>query len=453
MEKRMLIRELDKNTFIAPGNRKLRFLLILICLIPSLSFADDPIQSLMSPKPETRADGAKQILQSKDKRYVPSVMEVEFFWTLRRDREKVNEMGEILRRLTGQNPGDRYFDWIQWIGRHPEIKPMNSYLALKREILSAIDPAFSQFLTDETSIRIRPEEIVWGGVLKDGIPALVNPPHVGASEAKYLQNSDKVFGVFLNGEARAYPLRIMDWHEMVNDVLGGKPFAMPYCTLYSAAIVYDPQVGQTLHTFGSSGLLYRSNKLMYDHQTLSLWSALSGEPVAGKLVDKGISLKVLPVVRTTWGEWKERHPQTTVLSLNTGFARDYNVEPYKDYFQSSETMFPVPEEDHRLAAKEFIFALRLEKIKKAYPLDVLIKKGILMDQIGQLNVVLVTDPKGKSVRAYQCDHVQPDESWKPSEEAFDSPDGRSQCVRLPGHLAYWFGWYAQFPDTLLYKEE
>ncbi len=186
----------------------IRFLLILILVVPSISLAEDPVRSLMSPDRETRSNGTKQILESKDKRYVPSVMEVDFYWTLKRDRQKANEMGEILRKLTGENPGDRYFDWLRWIGRHPEIKPMDTYLVLKREILSSIDPAIGQFLTDVTSIRIRPEEIVWGGVVKDGIPALINPPHSEAAEARYLQDSDEVFGVFLNGEARAYPIRI-----------------------------------------------------------------------------------------------------------------------------------------------------------------------------------------------------------------------------------------------------
>ena len=185
-----------------------------------------------------------------------------------------------------------------------------------------------------------------------------------------MRDSDYVFGIVLGGEARAYPLRIMDWHEMANDVVGGAPVSIPYCTLCGSAIAYNPKIGETTYTFGSSGLLYRSNKLMYDHNTQSLWSALSGEPVAGKLVDRDLKLEVLPIVRTTWGEWKRKHPETTVLDIRTGHDRDYNKEPYKEYFESSKTMFPVPVEDSRVALKEFVFALRIGKIRKAYPLNI-----------------------------------------------------------------------------------
>ncbi len=430
-----------------------RLTLLVILLFTNFALASDPISDLMNADHDVRQNAAKQILQSKDLRYVPSLAEVAFFWTIKRNRESVDEISNVLQKLTGEKEQEKYFEWLQWIGKHPEIKPLPNYVALKRSVFQTIDPALASFLENESSIRIRPEEIVWGGVRKDGIPALVNPPNISASEAGYLRDSDYVFGIVLGGEARAYPLRIMDWHEMANDVVGGAPVSIPYCTLCGSAIAYNPKIGETTYTFGSSGLLYRSNKLMYDHNTQSLWSALSGEPVAGKLVDRDLKLEVLPIVRTTWGEWKRKHPETTVLDIRTGHDRDYNKEPYKEYFESSKTMFPVPVEDSRVALKEFVFALRIGKIRKAYPLKLLASNPFLHDTVGEVKVALVTQAEAKSVRAYRCDSIQAESSWKAEEEFLISPDGHTKCPRLGGHLAYWFGWFAQFPDTELFTAE
>ena len=144
------------------------------------------------------------------------------------------------------------------------------------------------------------EEIAWGGVLVDGIPALDNPRMTTASAASYLNPDDPVFGVEINGDARAYPLRIANWHEMVNDVVGGVPVSLAYCTLCGSGILFDGRVAGRAEpfTFGSSGLLYRSNKLMYDRQTDSLWEQFAGHPVTGKLTGSKIELKLLLLVLT-----------------------------------------------------------------------------------------------------------------------------------------------------------
>lgn len=429
-----------------------RLTLIILILGAGSSYGLTPIQQLMSSDAAVRKEAAKELVKSGNRNYIPSIIEVAFYYTIKKDRAGVDEIISLLRKITNENPGTRYFDWVRWIGKHSEIQPLPEYVALKREILSIIDRALASFLKDEKSLRIRPEEIVWGGVKKDGIPALINPPNISAEEATYLKDSDRVFGVFLNNESRAYPLRIMDWHEMVNDVVGGRAFTIPYCTLCGSAILYDTQIDGRTFTFGSSGLLYRSNKLMYDHNTESLWSALSGEPVAGKLAGGSLKLQILPIILTTWGEWRRRHSDTTVLSLQTGYNRDYNVEPYREYFASDKLMFPVPVEDDRLALKEFIFALRLGKTLKAYPLDLLVRKGRIQDRVGDMNVVLIADASNRSARAYKCTSGTPNESWQTSEESLTAPDGSQKCSRLPGHLAYWFGWYAQFPDTELFTE-
>ena len=137
--------------------------------------------------------------------------------------------GNALRHLTGERYGDdAWREWINWLGRHSEITPPSEFAAWKSGLLSAIDPAMGAFLYQDVPSRIRIEEIVWGGVRKDGIPDLRYPPNIPAAEAAYLEGSDRVFGVAINGEHRAYPLRILNAHEMANDLLGGEPIALAY---------------------------------------------------------------------------------------------------------------------------------------------------------------------------------------------------------------------------------
>jgi hypothetical protein len=133
-----------------------------------------------------------------------------------------------LERLTGQQFGDKWDKWVEWLQQHEEIRPTRNFLAWKANVYSRIDPAFENFLYPGVPYRIRIEEIVWGGVRKDGIPALINPRHIKPAEATYLTPPDLVFGVSINGDNRAYPLRILDWHEMFNDVVGGKPITLSY---------------------------------------------------------------------------------------------------------------------------------------------------------------------------------------------------------------------------------
>ncbi len=142
-------------------------------------------------------------------------------------------------------------------------------------------------------------------------PPLKNPKMIRARAASYLADDDIVFGVAIDGDVRAYPKRILAWHEMVKDTIAGRPLNGVYCTLCGAMILYDVTVDGVHHELGTSGFLYRSNKLMYDHASKSLWSTLTGTPVVGPLAGRGIELKLLHVVTTTWQEWNKRHPRTS----------------------------------------------------------------------------------------------------------------------------------------------
>lgn len=367
-----------------------------------------------------------------------------------------SEYRAAFQQLTGE-PARDWFEAMLWQEAHPEVVPHSSYRALKVESFERIDPNFLRFLGGDKSrrenMRIRLEEISWGGVRVDGIPSLDNPTLIPAGQASYLLDDDLVFGVEINGDARAYPLRIMGWHEMFNDVIGGVPVALAYCTLCGAGVLYETTVpGQASpFLFGSSGFLYRSNKLMFDRTTDSLWNQFTGKPVAGSLVNSGIELKTRPVTITSWREWRGDHPDTRVLSLETGHNRNYGSGVvYNDYFGSPDLMFPSLGGGRDLTQKDYVFGLRVTAGAKAYPLRAFQGGKVINDRVGLQNVVLVGDAATRTVRAYDSGGRQfvsagrkqlsaNDGVWSVGEENLTGPGGQ-RLARLPGHIAYWFGW-------------
>ncbi|MFN2387310.1 MAG: DUF3179 domain-containing protein, partial [Thermoanaerobaculia bacterium] len=356
------------------------------------------LERLLGGDDSSRSGARVGILRSGDRSLLPALVDALFFASSSARPDVV----ACLEGLSKEKLGSNYRYWVEYIGGHEEIRPAEGYRAWKAALFSRIDPSFARFLDPAHPIRIRPEEIVWGGVKKDGIPALKNPRSIAAAAASFLEESEMVFGVAFRGEARAYPQRLMDWHEMVNDTVGGQAFAISYCTLCGSAIAFATQLsdGRSL-LFGSSGLLYRSNKLMYDEGTLSLWSNMTGEPVAGPLAGRGIALPVLPMTVTRWGDWKRSHPETSVASLQTGFDRDYSPgAAYGKYFESPETMFPVWKRDGALEPKEWVYGLRREGAARAYPLRILFEERVVNDSVGSLPIVLVADPASRSIRAY-----------------------------------------------------
>ena len=279
------------------------------------------VRTALLARGKAQRDRALQILVQRDR---PDVIPA-FIAVMRMLPDEDGRLLDALQRLAGTEFPRDWKAWVEWQEARPEIRPYRGFTAFKAEILASIDPSFRDFLHRGIRHEIRIEEIVWGGVKKDGLPALVNAEQVAASEAAYLHDEETVFGVGINGDYRAYPMRILNWHEMFNDVVGGVPVSLAYCTLCGSGILFDTRVPgrRKPFVFGSSGLLYRSNKLMYDTATKSLWNQFTGRPVVGKLARSGIKLTILPVVITRWRDWLAAHPNTTVLSLNTGFRRDY----------------------------------------------------------------------------------------------------------------------------------
>ena len=371
----------------------------------------------------------------------------------------------LLERATGQSFGRDTDGWWQWIwSRNPGIH--SEYSNFKAELYALIDPSFRDYFDGDPAARIRLDEIRWGGVLRDGIPPLDLPAFTDARTARYLDDDNIVFGVAMNGDARAYPKRILAWHEMFKDTIGGEHFTGVYCTLCGSMILYRSAIDGEHHELGTSGFLFRSNKLMYDHSTRSLWSTLSGGPVVGPLAEQEVELDPLFVVTTTWGEWRRRHPGTKVLSIDTGHERDYSEgAAYRDYFGTDELMFAVPRLDRRLRNKDEVFALRFPEIpdeQLAISVGFLARETVHHDSLGEIDLIVLTDPSGAS-RAYETrgrrfdrwdgQDVVWDESggrWTLSESEL-SIRGQPSLRRLPGHRAFWFGWYAQYPDTRLIR--
>ncbi|MBI1390618.1 MAG: DUF3179 domain-containing protein [bacterium] len=225
-----------------------------------------------------------------------------------------------------------------------------------------------------TTCLIDRAEIFSGGPPKDGIPALTAPKVVPVAGAKYPEATGLVVGVTIDGEARAYPIGILDWHEAINDTLGGVPIVVTHCPLCRSSLVFRRDVGGHVREFGISGLLYQSNVLLYDRQTdpkeESLWSQALMKAVCGPAAQESLELEVVDSTLTTFADWKQLHPDSTVLSLETGHDRPYRQQAYSSYFGSDQLMFPVKDRTNRrpdLGSKDMALVLLVGDQMKAYP--------------------------------------------------------------------------------------
>lgn len=377
---------------------------------------------------------------------------------MRFSRAPANMFTETLTAITGANAGLSWEKWMLWQERNPQVKPHGVFADFKRSLYLRIDPNFDDFMRLEylkpEKMDIRLEEITWGGVKKDGIPSLDQPRMTIPEAITYMNDDDLVFGVSINGDVRAYPLRIMGWHEMFNDVIGEVPVALAYCTLCGSGILYETAVEgrEAPFVFGSSGFLYRSNKLMFDRETNSLWNQFTGKPVVGPLVDEGIELKQHPVVITSWGAWKAANPLTLVLDINTGYNRDYGSGVvYKDYFASDELMFPVAVNTTVAKAKDYVFGIRTFGASKAWPLKAFADTTVINDTIGDTSVVLLGNVETRTVRAYERGAYE----FTRSEDGLLQSQGGATWIeeetglvsatdqvlpRMAGSISYWFAW-------------
>jgi Protein of unknown function (DUF3179) len=270
------------------------------------------------------------------------------------------------------------------------------------------------------------EAIQQGGPPRDGIPSIDAPRFVEAAKSG-LKDGDRLLGLARGGAARAYPVRILNWHEVVNDRLGDEAVAVTYCPLCGTGMAFDARVGgKAASSFGVSGLLYNSDVLLYDRATESLWSQLLEQAVAGPM--KGTRLTPVPLTHTSWADWRTRHPRTEVLSTETGHARDYARDPYAGYDAIPRLMFEVQHRDDRHPLKEWVLGLRVGGQAKAYPFSVLARrvdaKGRLPDRVGGVPVEIRLDAAHRSAEAF---------------DAAGQP--------LPSVMSFWFAWVAFYPRT------
>lgn len=268
-------------------------------------------------------------------------------------------------------------------------------------------------------------------VPKDAIPPLDFPKYETVKEASWLRDDDVVLGVEFNGDARAYPIKILNWHEIVNEVIGDKEIVVTYCPLCNSGIVFDRRLEDRLLTFGNTGALYESAMVMYDRETESYWYQIGGLSIKGSFEDK--RLTVLPSFLTTWHEWKKLNPNTKVLSLDTGFSRNYLSNPYLGYDElNSPPAFPVSITSNALPPKEKVVGVIIDETAKAYP--VRIARGrVLTDEINGIQLEIQGDSAGQSA------------------QIFFIKDGIRE--KAPVTATFWFSWFAAYPDTLIYIED
>lgn len=272
-------------------------------------------------------------------------------------------------------------------------------------------------------------QIFKGGPAKDGIPAIDRPDFVSVDRADFMQPDDSVLGIEIAGIAKAYPIKILNWHEIVNDRIGREYFSVTFCPLCGTGVAFSARVDDTQLNFGVSGLLYNSDVLLYDRNTESLWSQIMAQAISGEY--KGTHLKMLPLTHTHWKHWIQAHPDTKVLSIHTGYLRKYDKDPYRDYVTSKHLMFPVyhraPNSYH---PKERVMGIEVDGAYKAYPFAELNKHGaaLIQDRINNIDIQL------------HWNQVQ--------QSGFFT---RAEGVPLPHIQGFWFAWFAFHPQTLVFK--
>lgn len=316
-----------------------------------------------------------------------------------------------------------------------DIPAPPNYLHFKSKIFNTMVPGWENIFV-EGDIDWR--HVTWGGVLIDDrkynttdeacncIPAADNPKVSNAKDAKWLKDTDIIFGIEVNGEYRAYPRRIMEVREMVNDTLGGRDLGIPYCTLCgSAQAFYTDQLpaGVKRPIFRTSGLLIRSNKVMYDITSNSVFNTFRGNAVTGPLAKKNIRLKQAGVITTTWGAWKKSHPKTTVLKEYLALGKDFDFSNNRD---ANGPIFPIGDVDPRLPVHEDVIGVVTSSGQAiAFQRSKAILKLIRGEKLEYENIQLILDSDGV--------------------KALDK-----KGIDIGGHQAFWFAWSQFYPGTKLW---
>ena len=337
--------------------------------------------------------------------------------------------------------------------------------------------------TDTSKALVPLDEIISGGPPPDGIPAIDRPAFVSPSEAaRWLVPKEPVLAVQVKGVARAYPLQILMWHEIVNDVVGGVPVTVTYCPLCNSGIVFERVVDGTTLDFGTSGKLYKSDLVMYDRQSHSLWAQMEGRAIVGTRA--GTKLTLVPANTLSFEEWRAIHPAGKVLSRDTGHTRRYGVNPYESYDQPQLRPFLFRDRpDPRRPPKERVVGIKLGDAARAYPWPVLAERRVLHDRLAGQALVIFYQPgalsalddeeisRSRAVGAtsafsgvlegrtliFQATpegfrDTETGSTWNLLGHAVTGPLAGSRLTAVPHVDAFWFAWAAFNPATTVYGE-
>ncbi len=262
---------------------------------------------------------------------------------------------------------------------------------------------------------------------RDAIPPIYNPQYTTAGKVKHLADHEKVIGVVLNSQAHAYPIKILDRHEIVNDVIGKIPIAVTYCPLCGSALAFNRTIEGRTYTFGVSGYLYQSDLLMWDRETESFWSQITGTAVVGPMTDARLEMIVASV--TTWGRWRAEHADSKVL-VGPYTAGRYARYPYGNYEQSDRLLFPVLNNDSRYHRKAIVTGIRVGDQTKAYLHGVLKKMPpVFEDVVGGQKLTVRYHGESDTCQIFDV-----------------------QGNELPVLRAFWFAWHTFHPNTRVFEE-
>jgi hypothetical protein len=318
-----------------------------------------------------------------------------------------------------------------------------------------------------------PTDDLFTGARRDAIPALTNP-ELQLHSTFGISDTDRVLGVVIGEAARAYPLRILWSHEIVNDTLGGEPVLVSYCPLTGSGLAFDPVIDGELRDFGVSGLLYENNLVMYDRQTQSLWNQLLLGAQCGP--ERGQRLQSIPVVETTLAHWQQLYPQTTVVTINTGYPWSYQVYPYGDYDEedNSLTLFPSSEYSRSRPPKELVLGVSAGGIHAAYPFGTLADRGNLVtvnDELGSADVLVIYEGASRTARAFDrivdeqlltfsvadtsgqiLTDAETGSRWDLKGNAVSGPlAGTSLAPIAKSYTLFWFAWSVYHPNSVLFR--
>ena len=283
---------------------------------------------------------------------------------------------------------------------------------------------------DLSNSEIPAEKIHGGGPARDGIPSIDSPRFLSVDAVgDEISDTAPVLGVEIDGVARAYPIAILNWHEIVNDEINGTPFVVTYCPLCGSGVVFSAGSGGEKMEFGVSGLLYNSDVLLYDRQTESLWSQILGRAISGPL--RGERLKQLPVTHTSWGVWKRDHPESVALSRRTGYLRDYDRDPYGGYLNSEGIYFPIERLDPRYHPKERLLGIEVDGRFKGYPYS----------ELSRTETPFVDRFNGEEIQLHY--DAESSSAWATTLSG----------ERLPALSSFWFAWMAFHPESEVYRAE